>query len=75
MTTVGFDQRYAEQIFGLFQRLHGKHEYVGTGYRIIIMQKIMENHDGFITATSEVDKGTTFYCNLQFIQDCKTRKK
>ncbi len=57
---IGFEQQYGERIFEVFQRLHGKNEYRGTGIGLAIVKKIVENHFGFITTTSEVDKGATF---------------
>ncbi|MCR9013699.1 PAS domain-containing sensor histidine kinase [Aquiflexum gelatinilyticum] len=57
---IGFDQQYSEKIFEVFQRLHGKNEYSGTGIGLSIVKKIVENHEGIITATGEVNKGATF---------------
>jgi len=57
---IGFDPQYKEQIFDVFQRLYGKDEYPGTGIGLAIVKKIVENHSGFITTTSELDKGATF---------------
>ncbi|MEI9911512.1 MAG: HAMP domain-containing sensor histidine kinase [Bacteroidota bacterium] len=57
---IGFDPQYKDQIFEVFQRLHGKEEYSGTGIGLSIVKKIVENHNGIITATSEPGKGTTF---------------
>ena len=57
---IGFEQHYSERIFELFQRLHGKAEYNGTGIGLAIVKKIVENHNGIITAKSELDKGATF---------------
>jgi signal transduction histidine kinase len=57
---IGFDQQYSEKIFELFHRLHRKEEYSGTGLGLAIVKKIVENHDGIITASSEPDKGSTF---------------
>jgi two-component system CheB/CheR fusion protein len=57
---IGFDPQYKDQIFEVFQRLHGKDEYSGTGIGLAIVKKIVENHSGIITVTSELDKGATF---------------
>jgi signal transduction histidine kinase/CHASE3 domain sensor protein len=57
---IGFEQQYAEKIFEVFQRLHGKSEYEGTGIGLAIVKRIVENHEGIITATGELNKGATF---------------
>jgi two-component system, chemotaxis family, CheB/CheR fusion protein len=57
---IGFEPHFRERIFEVFQRLHGKNEYVCTGIGLAIVKKIMDNHAGFITATSEVNEGATF---------------
>ncbi len=57
---IGFDQQYADKIFELFQRLHSKNEYSGTGIGLAICKKIIQNHQGFITATSKPGKGANF---------------
>lgn len=57
---IGFDQQYAEKIFLIFQRLHSKSEYKGTGIGLALCKKIVENHHGIITACSEKHKGATF---------------
>ncbi|MFD0798371.1 ATP-binding protein [Maribacter chungangensis] len=57
---IGFDQENAEQIFGLFERLHQRNEYSGTGIGLAICKKIAENHSGHIVAESEKGKGSTF---------------
>jgi signal transduction histidine kinase len=56
----GFEQVYAEKVFKPFQRLHSKTNNPGTGIGLTICKKIVDNHNGFIKATSEVNKGTTF---------------
>jgi signal transduction histidine kinase len=57
---IGFDPAEAERIFQLFHRLHARHEFEGTGIGLAIVQRAMENHHGFVEATSEPGKGSTF---------------
>ena len=57
---VGFEPHFSERIFEVFQKLHNKDEYAGTGIGLAIVKKIVENHQGIITATSELNKGATF---------------
>jgi signal transduction histidine kinase len=57
---IGFDQRDADRIFNVFTRLHGNIEYRGTGVGLSIVRKVIENHHGFITAESELGKGSVF---------------
>lgn len=57
---IGFDTKYKEKIFGVFQRLHSTASYQGTGIGLAICKKIIENHNGFIFADSELQKGTRF---------------
>jgi hypothetical protein len=57
---IGFDQIYENQIFELFQRLHSRQEYAGTGIGLAICKKIMRNHKGFITAKGQAGTGAIF---------------
>jgi PAS domain S-box-containing protein len=57
---IGFDTKYVDRIFQVFQRLHGKGEYAGTGIGLAICQRVATNHGGTITAHSEPDRGSTF---------------
>jgi PAS domain S-box-containing protein len=57
---IGFETQYAKKIFDLFQRLHGRSEYAGTGVGLSISKKIVEHHNGFITASSQPGKGAVF---------------
>lgn len=61
---IGFDQQYADQIFTVFQRLHSKSAYEGTGIGLAIAKKVVINHGGEIFATSSTGKGTEFHVIL-----------
>jgi two-component system CheB/CheR fusion protein len=57
---IGFEPEFKEKIFEVFQRLHGKDEYPGSGIGLAIVKKIVDNHNGMITAKSEINKGAAF---------------
>lgn len=63
---IGFDQQYAEKIFSIFQRLNTRDEFAGTGIGLALSKKIVENHNGHITAKSELGKGATFLIYLPY---------
>jgi signal transduction histidine kinase len=64
---IGFEPHFSERIFEVFQKLHGKEVYGGTGIGLAIVKKIVENHNGIIIATSELNKGATFNIYLPVI--------
>jgi signal transduction histidine kinase len=71
---IGFDEKYCDRIFQVFQRLHGRHEYEGTGIGLAICAKIIERHGGSITAKSTPGQGSTFIITLPTKQDSVTNK-
>lgn len=61
---IGFDQKFAEEIFDMFVRLHGNKEYEGTGIGLALCKQIVEHHQGFISALSKENEGSTFIVSL-----------
>ncbi|MDR6197773.1 PAS domain S-box protein [Siphonobacter sp. SORGH_AS_0500] len=61
---IGFEETYAERIFGVFQRLHSKNVFAGTGVGLAICQKVVTNHDGMIVAQGTPNQGAKFYIYL-----------
>ena len=61
---IGFDNKYADEIFMVFKRLHSYHEFEGTGVGLSLCKKIVEKHNGYITASSKLDEGSTFVVHV-----------
>ncbi|GAB3550070.1 hypothetical protein GCM10027577_28610 [Spirosoma fluminis] len=61
---IGFEEKYLDRMFQVFQRLHGRSEYAGTGIGLAICEKVVTNHGGAVTATSQPGQGATFHIYL-----------
>ncbi|MEX2235610.1 MAG: ATP-binding protein [Cyclobacteriaceae bacterium] len=68
---IGFDPKYRYKIFELFQRLHNKNVYSGTGIGLALCKKIIQHHNGFITGDSEPGKGSVFKFYIPVMKDQK----
>jgi light-regulated signal transduction histidine kinase (bacteriophytochrome) len=72
---IGFDEKYLDRIFQVFQRLHGRDEYEGTGVGLALCRKIAERHGGSITARSRVGEGSAFVVTLPLRQAPQTESR
>jgi signal transduction histidine kinase len=61
---IGFEEKYLDRIFAVFQRLHGRQEYEGTGIGLAVCRRIVDRHGGKITAQSKPGEGATFIVQL-----------
>jgi signal transduction histidine kinase len=66
---IGFDEKYLDRIFTVFQRLHGRMEYEGSGIGLAVCRKIVDRHGGQITAKSKEGMGAKFYIDLPATQE------
>ncbi|ELS30780.1 MULTISPECIES: GAF domain-containing sensor histidine kinase [Pseudanabaena] len=70
---IGFEEKYVERIFQIFQRLYGRKDYEGTGIGLAICRKIVERHGGTITAQSQLDQGSVFIFTIPIHQTVRVR--